>query len=111
MSLDEDRLLAGVDMLRRCGAQQVQIRYSDDDKPIVWFVVGLFDQGRWEVAAGRNPIMALERLLEQLIDGGVCVHCKRPSGFTPDWDAMPLEDHVCWTKWDPEMKTYRRSCP
>lgn len=114
---EEQRLMAAVDMLRRCGAREVQVRFQDDEQPVVWNVVGRFvltTQGAveaWEVGAGFSPWGAAEALLERVIDGGRCVHCGKPAGFTTEWGDQPLADAVCWTKWDPELATYRRSCP
>ena len=53
---------------------------------------------------------AVFRLCDQVIDGGTCTHCNRPTGFTPDLDPMPLDDIVCWYQWDPELSEFRRGC-
>lgn len=114
--------VAAIDMLRRTGVREVQIRYSDDQAPIVWICVGLWRfydghvvaQGghvRHEAAAALDPEHAVYRLLDQVMDGGQCVHCKRPSGVTHDFAGeMPADAAVCWTRYDPELNTYRRSC-
>lgn len=107
----EERFLAGVEMVRRTGSNQFQLRWSDDEEPVVWFAVALYPNDRWETAAGRDPFVAVSRLLEQIIDGGTCAHCKRPAGLDPDsLDTMPLNDLVCWYQYDPELKTFRRGC-
>lgn len=114
---DGDKLKAAVEFLRRTGAKQIQIRYSDDEKPVVWFIVAVFD-GRnpakingWEVDASDNPLRAALRLCERLADGGQCVHCKRPVGFEPDLlQRMPADKVVCWYQYDPELKVFRRGC-
>lgn len=98
-------------MLGRTGARSVDVRWSDDQVPTVWFGVAHYTEGRWETAAGQTPRMALVRLCEAVIDGGVCTHCQRPTGFVPDLtDGMPMEEHVCWFMWDPELSTFRRGC-
>jgi hypothetical protein len=108
---DEARFVAGVDLVSRTGASAVSVRYSDEDKPIVFVCVATYPDGTWEVGAGGTPGIALVRLLEQLVNGGLCTHCGRPSGFEPEsLDAMPLNTQVCWTQWDPELATYRRAC-
>ena len=83
---DEDKLLAAIAFIRRTGASSIQIRWSDDEKPTVWFVVAEYD-GRashgmegHEVDASLDPVRAALRLCERLADGGQCAHCGRPSG-------------------------------
>jgi hypothetical protein len=107
----EERFLAAVAMVQRTGSSQFQLRWSDDEEPTVWFAVALYPDGRWDTAAGRNPWVAVSRLLETVIDGGFCTHCRRPTGLDPDsLDTMPLNDLVCWYQYDPELKTFRRGC-
>jgi hypothetical protein len=109
-SLDEPRLLAGIDLLRRTGAAETQIRFHDDEKPVVWIAVAVYSQGA-EAAGALDPVLAVLRLCEQVIDGGQCVHCKRPAGLDPDTlDRMPLDKLVCWYQYDPELQTFRRGC-
>lgn len=120
----DPRFVAGVDMLRRTGAADVQIRWSDDEDPTVWFVVvrHRVAHGRpqpfgpinaWETAAGHDPVEAVLRLCEQVIDGGTCAHCDRPTMFVATLDEdpdFPLQQGFCVTSWDPELATYRRIC-
>ena len=107
---NDPRFIAAIDLLRRTGARRIQIRYSDDEQPVVWFLVASYGGGRWDTAAGPNPLIAALRLCESLIDGGQCKHCNRPSGFDEDFDTMPLNDVVCWYQFDPELATFRRGC-
>ena len=120
------RFVAAVDMLRRSGATTFQIRYCEEEQPVVWMaVVGYVAQGNpksgdpskqverevHDAAAGMTPVHAALRLCEQLIDGGTCTHCHRPTGFDADsLDAMPADRFFCWYQWDPEMATFRRGC-
>jgi hypothetical protein len=114
MPLDDEgrrRLVGLTEMLGRTGAASAQFRFSDDEQPVVWMAVALYPGGRWEVAAGHGPIEAGERLCEQVVDGGVCTHCQRPTMFDPDpAGASPIDVVVCAYRWDPELATYRRSC-
>ena len=110
----DPRFLAAIDLLRRTGAQWVQIRYSDDEQPVIWMVAASWDHAlaRGEDAgAGMSPLQASMRLLDQIVDGGQCRHCERPTGVTDDWRGeMPLAEHVCWYRYDPETESFRRSC-
>lgn len=107
---EQDLLMACIDMVKRTGAETVQVRYSDDEKPIVWLAVAGYQGDRYEVAAGAAPEQAMFRLLERLVDGGMCQHCKKPTGITDDFDSMPYARQVCWYQFDPELKTFRRGC-
>lgn len=129
MSAAEDyalgpKFMPALDLLRRSGATEIQVRYSDDETPIVWFVVAFWrvdPAGRpavdgptdtWETAAGHDPEEASLRLCEQVIDGGVCEHCHRPTMFLDDiGDPGTIYDQLmCQYQWDPELATFRRSC-
>lgn len=114
---DEDRFKAAIDYIRRTGASSVQVRYSNDQTPIVWMAIAEYD-GRnpagikgFEVDAANTPLAAAVRLCERVGDGAICTHCNRPSGFEPTLLLrMPLDDKICWYQYDPELKVYRRGC-
>lgn len=118
----DPRFIALVDVVRRTGAAEVQIRYDEEQQPIVWVAVAGYrvHGGRprstgkvnhWKAAGAIDPLGAVYRLAEEAIDGGHCTHCQRPTGITDDWTVtMPLDDLVCWYVYDPEMQTFRRSC-
>jgi hypothetical protein len=107
----DPRAAAAVAMIGRTGAEQVQIRYQDDEEPVVWIAVARWPGDRWETAAGLDATRAVLRLCENVIDGGECTHCHRPTGFEPDQiDTMPAAGAVCWYQWDPELETFRRGC-
>lgn len=107
----DPRLTAAVDLIGRTGAQGFQFRYSDDEQPIVWFAVALYGDDRAEVDAALDPLRAVLRLAERIVDGGKCTHCGRPAGLDPDSiDRMPLDNVICWYQFDPELATFRRAC-
>lgn len=110
------KIAAGVQLLRRCGIESFQLRYSDDERPIVWMAVATMHEkvtgrkGVSEASAALDPETATMRLCTQLIDGGRCTHCGKPTGFEATIDHMPLANTICWYQWDPENETFRRSC-
>jgi hypothetical protein len=110
----DPRFIAAVDMIRRTGASEIQIRFQDDEEPVVWFVVARYERDgekRSEVdAAIEHPLPAILRLCERLIDGGKCVHCNRPTSFDTNFGNSFLDDLMCWYSYDPELKTFRRGC-
>lgn len=106
----DPRLTAGVELLGRTGASSFQLRYSDDEEPVIWMAGAEWRQG-FECAAATSPLRAVLRLLDRVIDGGKCVHCQRPTGVTDDFSVtMPVNEVFCWYVYDPELKTFRRSC-
>lgn len=106
----EPVMIAALDLLRRTGAKEVQIRYSDDEEPTVWFVVGTWGE-QYECAAALSPPTAALRLAERVVDGGLCTHCGRATRVEVDFASeLPLADHICWYVFDPENRTFRRSC-
>ena len=54
------------------------------------------------------------RLCEQVIDGGLCTHCKRRTIFDAEPSDTVFDDALvamgCVYAWDPELATFRRSC-
>lgn len=105
----DPRLLAAVELIGRTGAEQFQLRYCEEEQPVVWVAAAQW-QGHWEVGASTNPVRAVFRLCDQVIDGGLCTHCHKPTGFATDFGDMPLPQAVCWYQWDPELETFRRGC-
>lgn len=107
----QDKLMAAIDFVRRTGAMSVELRFQDDDKPVIWMAVAAYPNGVHEVDASLSPIRAALRLCERLADGGQCTHCGKPSGLDPNtYDTMPMSNIVCWYQYDPETKKFRRGC-
>lgn len=121
----DPRFLAGVQLLQRTGAQGFRIGFSpeDDGDPIVWYAVATWagkkaggfkvrGSERSEAAGGMDPITAVMRLCEAVIDGGMCTHCQRQTIFVADLAdrSQALYDMGCVYAWDPELATFRRSC-
>lgn len=105
----DPRFTAAVDLLRRTGMREFQIRYCQEEKPTVWIAVGKWGS-IYEMGAGINPVIAVYRLAETVIDGGKCKHCDRPAGFDTSMDTMPMDELVCWYQYDPGTKTFARGC-
>lgn len=119
MSVDADPakdplFTAAIDLIGHTGATNFQLRFQDDEQPVVWVAVAGYQRNGAEVfeAAGAlSPARATLRLCAQLMDGGTCTHCHRPSGINEDFsNEMPLDILVCWYVFDPELSKFRRSC-
>lgn len=114
--LKDPRFTAAIDLLRRTGAHEVQIRHSDetgihDELPVVWTVaVGWNVDGEGapvpeaeatgmadDAGAAMAPLNAVLRMCAQVVDGGKCAHYQRPAGFEPkSLETMPLDRAICW---------------
>ncbi len=119
-----DHVIAVIDLLGRTGAKDFQIRYSDDQEPTVWIAVArysvrspgdAFPTRHYQAAGGLTPDAAAYALLEQVLDGGMCVHCGRQTAVERQWDDAEFLAElsavgVCVYAYDPETKRYRRSC-
>jgi hypothetical protein len=109
------KFIAAFDLLGRSGATQFQIRYCDDQQPVIWMAAVSYKRSGtafWEAAGATDPETATLRLCEIMIDVGICTHCHRGTGFVPDLDEMPtvMGIDICWYQWDPELATFRRGC-
>lgn len=105
----DPRFPAAVDMIGRTGAEEFQMRVCEEEEPVVWMAMARW-HGHWEVGASIDPTQALFRLCDQVIDGGHCTHCHKPTGFAIEFGDMPLPGNICWQQFDPELNTFRRSC-
>lgn len=113
----DPRFTPAVDLLRRTGLRQFWIGHAEEDDeemPVVWYATGVWDDavgGGREAAGALDPVTALFRLCEIVIDGGRCMHCGKPTSFTPEHeDAELLEMLTCTYSFDPELNTFRRTC-
>jgi hypothetical protein len=105
----DPRFAPTVELIGRTGAEEFQIRFSEEELPVVWVAAARWGE-HWECAGAMDPVRAVFRLADTVIDGGKCTHCARPTGFTPDFDPMPMPEQICWYQWDPELATFRRGC-
>jgi hypothetical protein len=101
--------LAAVALIGRTGAKELTIGFSDEHVPAVWFAAVKYRRA-YEAAGAMDPRQAVLRLLDQLLDGGACTHCGKPTGVTVKQGTQPLSALICWYQYDPEMKTFRRDC-
>ena len=118
--VEEGKFAAAVDLLRRTGTDQFQIRYCEEEDPLVWIAAAHWPEmpahqmpEHWDMGAGPTPWRALFRLCESSMDGGTCQHCERPTAvddMPPDDMLTMTESFMCWYRYDPELKTFRRAC-
>lgn len=117
----DERMAPAIALLGKTGARDFELRFSEPEEdlggPIIWIAIATYLRTRGplvepaaECAAALEPEAAVFRLLDQVIDGGFCTHCKKTTGFDKGFGAMPLSGLVCWWQWDPETKAFRRGC-
>lgn len=121
---DDQRFLRGIDMLKHTGLTEFQIRYSgtnepneggedDEPNPMVWLALGHWPRFKaWKVGAAFNPLHAVYRLAESVLDGGECLKCHRVTAFVvpgEDPGLLPLMD-ACVFAWDEKDERFIRSC-
>jgi hypothetical protein len=121
-AVKDPRYVAAIDLIRRAGAREIQLRYDDVQAPIVWVATAGFSiidgkpSARGKINAhqaggGLDPLLAIFALCRACLDRqGKCTRCGRSTMFDETFDPQPLESYYCWRQWDPEMKTFRRSC-
>lgn len=113
-----------VDLIKRTGAWSLQMREVDDPPPLCWVVVVthyIDEEGmptadtqkgeqHYEAVAAMDLGTALKRMAEVLMDGGMCMTCKRPTAFYTDLDGAPgaMELFACCTYWDGDK--YMKTC-
>ena len=112
---DDDIIRACVDCIAHTGAASFSLHHSDPDEgTVVWTAVAEYHHETrppvMACGAAAHPIQAVLRLVEEVLDGGQCQHCMRPSAFSTDLSSMPLDKFLCWYAYDPELKTIRRGC-
>jgi hypothetical protein len=108
--------MACIDMVGHTGAIATDIRYQDDQLPVVWMAVGQWNvEGHdvYQVGAAFTVENALCKLLEDVMDGGECTHCHRPVGFDanqPLYADMGDSGLVCWYFFNPDTKKIQGGC-
>ena len=125
---DDPRIPAALAMIGRTGADEMNIRFSEEPAPVVWIAAAHWPASevtapgidgtievpdRWDAAGGMTPWRAVFRLCEAVIDGGTCAHCGRPTMVDeqPASELLAMLDGItCAYRYDPELDTFRRSC-
>lgn len=76
-TFDEDAMDAGLDLIGRTGAKQIEIGWLHDDVPVEkmgWYAHAQY-HGTRITAESIGPVEAIEALARRLLDGGTCAFC------------------------------------
>jgi hypothetical protein len=74
VNLDEDALIAAVDLVGRTGAEGFKVGYLDDEPGTDWYAEAQF-RGAKVIVEAPGPVEAAEALARRLMEGGKCVRC------------------------------------
>lgn len=80
VNMDDDALVAAVDLIGRTGARGFEIGYMHDGVPVDqagWYAHAQYRGARVIEQDHSGPIEAAEALARQLLTGGQCQHCKK----------------------------------
>jgi hypothetical protein len=91
--LDEDAVIACVDLAARTGAAQFEIGFASDDAPHQWYASARYRGARIMVKDQPGPVEAADAMARRLLDGARCTHCKRTvvlsgTGLVCRWRRM-----------------------
>ena len=95
---DQDALTAGVSLIGRSGARNVEIGYLHDDVPIEeadWYAVATFRGAKVIAEKKSGPVEAVEALARQVLDGAMCRRCGKQIRLSDG-------DGCRWTREGPE---------
>ncbi len=79
-AVDEDALLAAVDLVGRSGGTDFEVGYLHDNVPVekaAWYAHAQYRGARITAENHPGPVEAAEALARQVLKGAQCTHCKR----------------------------------
>jgi hypothetical protein len=124
--MDEDALLAAVELVGRTGGKGFQIGFLHDDVPVAeagWYAYIQYKGARITVEDKTGPVEAAEALARRLLTGDQCQHCFKLVALE-DWGAMAVTETLMngteWTheqqaaaglcQWRRTGRTWKRGC-
>lgn len=111
--LDEDALIACVDLVGRTGATGFQIGYLHDDVPADqagWWAHAQYRGARLSAQDHKSPTDAADALARRLLEGAKCAHCGGLVALS-DAGAVAYESHlVDGTPWTVEQARAAGQC-
>lgn len=94
--IDEDAMIASIDLVHRTGATSCEFGHNgdDDDPNATWWAQAMYRGARVIVDDHRDPIAALEALARRLLHKARCVGCNR----TITLEGMASKKACRWTR-------------
>ncbi len=110
--LDDDAVIAAIEVIGRSGATDFAFGYLDEDVAIAdarWWAHAQYRGARITVENHAGPVEAAEALAVRIIHGGLCTGCQRVAAMTDD--PVPVGDYtVGGVRLDPAELQRRGAC-
>jgi hypothetical protein len=93
---EKNRMIAATELVGRTGATGLEIAYLHDDVPSEeagWYAAVQYKGSRILVEDHVGPVQALDALVERLLTGARCHHCKGLVALTP-FGATAFNGHL-----------------
>ncbi|GJF04990.1 hypothetical protein [Pseudonocardia sp. D17] len=104
VDVEDDALFAGLDLIGRTGARQVEIGYLNEGVPVHladWYCSAHYRGARIIVEHHRGPVEAVEAMVRRLLTGGRCTHCGGLTALSDDgataYPGAHMADGTTWT--------------
>lgn len=102
--IDQDALVAAIDLVGRAGAGQFQVGYLHDDVPVAaadWYAHAQYKGRRIIVEHHVGPVEAAEALAVRILTGAKCAGCQSLVALNDDGafacDDAEMADGTRWT--------------
>lgn len=102
--IDDDALVAAVDLVGRAGAHQFEVGYLNDGVPVAeadWYAHAQYQGRRIIVEHHTGPVEAAEALALRVLTGAKCGHCGALVALNDDgafaFDSAEMADGTRWT--------------
>lgn len=128
MNLDEDAIIAAIDVVGRSGAREFEIGYLHEDVPpdqAAWWAKAQYRGARISVEDHRGPVEAAEALARRILTGAKCTGCGRLVALSDAgayaYESTHLTDGTEWTaeqaraagqcRWTRVGRRWEMGCP
>lgn len=102
MNIDEDAVIAAVDLIGRSGGTDFELGYLHDDVPVneaSWWAKANYRGTRIFVEDRQGPDEAADALARQVLDGGTCTHCFKETVIKGNNDARHCRWYRSGNRW------------
>lgn len=102
--MDQDAVVAAVDVVGRSGAKEIEIGYLHDNVPVDeagWYATARYKGTKVIESDHRGPSEAADALAKRILNGGKCTHCLK---------TVVLVDSLPGCRWTRMGKRWVRGC-
>lgn len=94
----EDATLAIADLCGRSGATEFEIGWLDDEPPHRWYASAKYRGARLTAEDPDDPSIAADGLALQILDGGMCTHCRKTTRISPTDRPLRTRKACLWAR-------------